>query len=54
MISNPKLYTPSFPEGGAQVSLQQSVHTHTDGFLDDIESSVSSPTDVKCSPVYAI
>jgi len=52
-ISSPQIYTPSFPDGCAQVSLQQSIHTHTDGFPDDVGSSISSPTlDLKSRPSY--
>ncbi|OJA12411.1 hypothetical protein AZE42_03395 [Rhizopogon vesiculosus] len=60
-MNSQQVYTPSFPDGGAQVSLQHTIHTHIDGFPDDIESRLSRPSDYKHSPadykpgpVYAI
>ncbi|KAG2124418.1 hypothetical protein DEU56DRAFT_916999 [Suillus clintonianus] len=40
--SEQPVYSAPFPDGGVQVSLQQSVHTHTDGFPDDVENDISS------------
>lgn len=41
-------YSGSFPYGGVQVSLQQSVHTHADDMQEDIENGISnSPTEYK-------
>jgi hypothetical protein len=48
--SEQPVYSPPFSYGGVQVSLQQSVHTHTDGLPDDIENDISnSPTEYKSS-----
>ncbi|KAG2340351.1 hypothetical protein BDR05DRAFT_966865 [Suillus weaverae] len=41
-ISEQPIYSEPFPYGGVQVSLQQTVHTHTDGLPDDIENDISS------------
>ncbi|KAG1722685.1 uncharacterized protein EDB91DRAFT_201926 [Suillus paluster] len=40
--NTPQIYSAPFPEG-VQVSLQQTIHTHTDGFPDDVESDTTSP-----------
>ncbi|KAJ8596858.1 hypothetical protein M405DRAFT_877322 [Rhizopogon salebrosus TDB-379] len=55
-MSSPQAYnySPSFPGGGAQVSLQQTIHTHIDSFPDDTESSMPSPADYKFSPAHAV
>ncbi|OJA13343.1 hypothetical protein AZE42_05595 [Rhizopogon vesiculosus] len=50
LTNSQQVYTPSFPDGGAQVSLQQTIHTHIDAFPDDIESRCSRPSDYKRSP----
>lgn len=41
-LPNSKHYSAPFQYGGVQVSLQQTVHTHTDGSPDDIENDISS------------
>ncbi|KAG2040414.1 hypothetical protein BDR03DRAFT_948665 [Suillus americanus] len=40
--SEQPIYSPPFQHGGVQVSLEQTVHTHTDGVPGDIESDISN------------
>ncbi|KAG1886650.1 hypothetical protein F4604DRAFT_1917454 [Suillus subluteus] len=39
--SEQPIYSPPFQYGSVQVSLEQSVHTHTDGLPDDVENDIS-------------
>ncbi|KAG0696793.1 hypothetical protein DFH29DRAFT_812580 [Suillus ampliporus] len=47
-----QIYSAPFPDGGVQVSLQQTTHTHTDGFPDDIENDISSAGGEYKSPSF--
>lgn len=40
--SEQQIYSAPFPNGGVQVSLQQTIHTHTDSFPADVENDSAS------------